>query len=118
MKRIEAAKELLGRYKSITLEQLEQRYKNLPNNKGKFIMKTFTNFGTVYCTLCQSVDSVCSNCIYSYRDEEHTFKCMDIIYKEMENATSAEELYNAIQKRISYLTHIIEWYETTGLNIY
>lgn len=36
---------------------------------------------------------------------------MDIIYKEMEKASSAKELFNAIQKRISYLSHIIQWYE-------
>lgn len=112
MKNIEAAKELLEKYKSITLEQLEQRYKRYPNNKGKFIMQTFTNFGTMFCIICKSADNVCLNCIYSFRKENSALQCMDIIYKEMEKATSAEELYNAIQKRISYLTHIIEWYET------
>ena len=112
MKNLKEAKELLEKYKSITLEQLEQRYKKFPNSKGKFIMQTFTNFGTVGCILCESVNGVCSNCIYSFRNERHNLQCMDIIYKEMEKATSAEELFNATQKRINYLTHIIKWYET------
>ena len=112
MKNIEAAKKLLKEYKSITLEQLEQKYKRYPNNKGKFIMQTFTGFGTIFCTLCKSVNGNCSNCIYSFKNEKPSLQCMDIIYKEIEKASSAEELYNAIQKRISYLTHIIEWYET------
>ena len=111
MKNLKAAKELLERYKSITLEELEYRYKRCPDYKGKFIMQTFTGFGTIYCTLCKSVNSVCLNCIYSFRNERRGLQCMDIIYKEMENATSAEELFNAIQKRISYLSHIIQWYE-------
>ena len=52
------------------------------------------------------------NCIHSFRNERHILQCMDIIYKEMKNVTSAEELFNATQKRINYLTHIIKWYET------
>ena len=112
MKNIEAAKELLEKYKSITLEQLEHRYKKHPGYKGKLIMQTFTDFGTVYCILCKSANRVCSNCIYSFINEKPTLQCMDSIYKEMSNSISAEELFNAIQKRISYLTHIIEWYET------
>ena len=53
MKNIEAAKELLEKYKSITLEQLEQRYKRYPNSKGDLIMQTFTNFDTGDCILCK-----------------------------------------------------------------
>ena len=112
MKNLKEAKELLEMYKRITLKQLEQRYKKYPNNRGKFIMQTFTVFGTIFCTLCKSADRICLNCIYSFRNENSALQCMDIIYREMSNATSAEELFNAIQKRISYLTHIIEWYES------
>ena len=111
MKNLKEAKKLLEKYKSITLEQLEQRYKRYPGYRGKFIMFTFTDFGTTSCLLCKSVNSNCSDCIYSFRNE-NPIQCIDIIYKEIYNATSAEELYNAIQKRISYLNHIIEWYET------
>lgn len=112
MNNLKEAKELLEIYKSITLEELEQKYKSHPYHSGKQIMQTFTNFGTVYCILCKSVNSFCSNCIYSFRKEsEWHIPCMDIIYKEMANATSAEELFNAIQKRISYLNHVIQWYE-------
>ena len=113
MKNLKEAKELLEKYKRITLGELEHRYKRHPGNKGKFIMQTFTDFGTVYCILCKSANGICLNCIYSFINEKPALQCMDSIYKEMENATSAEELFNAIQKRISYLTHIIEWYEST-----
>ena len=112
MNNLKEAKELLEKYKSITLEQLEQKYKRYPYYNGKLIMQTFTGFGTIYCIICESANNNCSNCIYSFRDEKSALQCMDIIYREMEKATSAEELYNAIQKRISYLTHVIEWYES------
>lgn len=113
MKNLKEAKELLEIYKSITLEQLEHRYKRYPDYNGKLIMQTFTDFGTVYCPLCKSANNVCLNCIYSFRNEMPALQCMDIIYKEIVNSTSAEELFNALQKRISYLNHIIEWYEST-----
>lgn len=112
MKNIKAAKELLEMYKSITIEEIEQIYKSNPYYKGKFVMSIFTGFGTIYCILCTSANHTCSNCIYSFRNEKTIPQCKDIIYKEMENETSSIELFNALQKRISYLTHIIEWYET------
>ena len=111
MKNLKTAKKLLEDYKSITLEQLEQKYKSFPGYRGKFIMCTFTDFGTTSCVLCNSVNSNCSDCIYSFRNENPALPCMDIIYKEMKNASSAKELFKAIQKRISYLSHIIQWYE-------
>ena len=111
MKNLKGAKELLEKYKSITLEELEQKYKRFPYYNGKFIMQTFTDFGTTFCAICKSENNICSNCIYSFRNEIPTFQCMDIIYKEMGNAMNAQDLFAAIQKRISYLTHVIEWYE-------
>ena len=113
MKNIEAAKELLEKYKSITLEQLEEYYENDPILLGFDILNRITGFGnTTSCILCKAVDGECVNCIYSFRIGERLFPCLDKIYNEMDRATSAEELFNAIQKRISYLTHVIEWYET------
>lgn len=110
---IKEAKELLGKYKKITLDQLTLIYKATPYAKGKQILYSKTGFGSTNCILCQSAKNNCNNCIYFFRRKEYyDTPCIDIIYNEMEKATSAEELYNAIQKRISYLTHIIEWYET------
>ena len=117
MKNLKEAKELLEKYKSITLEELEQKYKifalkRFHFKEGKRVMHSITRFGSSHCILCIGANSVCSNCIYSFRKEKPALQCMDIIYKEMENATSAKELFNAIQKRIRYLTHVIEWYES------
>ena len=113
MKNLKAAKELLEKYKSITLEELENRFKKRPYLKGRDVLLKITSFGTPYCIICEAASQTCSNCLYSFRREsEWCIPCMDIIYKEMDKATSAIELFNALQKRISYLTHVIEWYET------
>lgn len=116
MKNLKEAKELLEKYKSITLEQLEKDYKENPILVGFDFLNKITGFGdTNSCILCTAVNEGCVNCIYSFRIDERPFPCLDKIYIEMDRATSAEELFNAIQKRISYLTHVIEWYETNSI---
>ena len=119
MNNLKEAKELLEMYKSITLEQLTQKYKifaltHFHFKEGRRVMHSITRFGSPHCILCIGANYICKNCIYSFRNSQREVLCVDIIYKEMEEATSAEELFNAIQKRISYLTHVIEWYETLG----
>ena len=116
MKNIEAAKELLEKYKSITLEQLKNIYKRHPFWDGRKVMSSITEFGTIYCPICQGASHKCKGCIYSFRMvDKWDIPCMDIIYMEITNAYSAGELFNALQKRISYLTHVIEWYETNSI---
>lgn len=111
MKNLKAAKKLLEEYNSITLEQLKYLYKEFSLQRGKTVMSGLTAFSTTDCPLCKAANNMCARCIYSFRLDVQRLPCMDIIYKEMENAASAEELFNAIQKRISYLSHIIQWYE-------
>lgn len=113
MNNLKEAKELLEKYKSITLEQLENYFKSYPFLKGKDILNRITNFGTIDCLICEGARCFCENCIYSFRiKNKWNTPCKDIIYREMAEATSAEELFNALQKRISYLTHVIEWYKS------
>ena len=118
MKNLKEAKELLERYKNITLEQLKDIYKRHPDWEGLGVMSSITDFGTIYCLICEGASHVCKKCIYSFRIvNKWDVPCMDIIYNEMKNATSAEELFNALQKRISYLNHIIQWYETNKTSV-
>lgn len=113
---LKEAKELLEKYKSITLEQLEEAYKENPYACGEKVMCNITGFGKVdSCIICSAVNNRCNRCIYSFRMKEaEDVPCLDIIYNEMCDAKNSEELYSAIQKRISYLTHIIEWYENSN----
>ena len=113
---LKEAKELLERYKSITLEQLEKAYgKEIPFKMGDEVLNKITGFGKTYsCILCLAVNEVCENCIYSFRLQERNTPCLDKIYNEMCNALNAEDLFAAIQKRISYLTNVIQWYENSN----
>lgn len=122
MKNLETAKELLSKYKSITLEKLEQVFKDLQESQkdydyivdGEEVLNTITGFGeTSTCLLCKSVNEVCKDCIYSFRLSERDIPCLDIIYNRIRDSETAEELYQYLQQRISYLSHIIEWYENS-----
>lgn len=117
MRNLEAAKELLEKYKSVTLEELKQVFKHLQEEEndvidGDMVLNTITGFGeTSTCLLCKAVNGICENCIYSFRLNEKPIPCIDIIYGRICNSETAEELYQYLQQRISYLSHVIEWYE-------
>ena len=110
---LKEAKELLEIYKSITLEQLEEAYGDKFLFKmGDAVLNEITGFGrTNSCILCLAVNEVCENCIYSFRLQERNVPCLDKIYNEICNAMNAEDLFAAIQKRISYLNNVIQWFE-------
>ena len=113
---LKEAKELLEKYKSITLEQLEEAYdEEYLTKTGNVILNKITGFGeTSSCILCLAVNEVCENCIYSFRIQERSVPCLDKVYNEIYNAMNAEDLFVAIQKRISYLTKVIKWYENSN----
>lgn len=117
MKNLEAAKELLSKYRSVTLEELKQLFEQTPENKcdiidGDTVLNKITGFGNAgTCLLCKAVNEVCEDCIYSFRLNERPIPCIDIIYGRICNSETAEELYQHLQQRISYLSHVIEWCE-------
>lgn len=113
---LKEAKELLEKYKSITIEQLEEVYdEGCLIKTGDEVLNELTGFGnTSSCILCLAVNEVCENCIYSFRIQERGVPCLDKIYNEMCNAMNAEDLFVAIQKRIRYLTKVIQWYEDSN----
>lgn len=120
MKNLEAAKELLERYKNVTLEELKQVFKDLQENyqedddivDGDTVLNALTGFGDPStCLLCKAVNGFCEDCIYSFRINEESVPCLDSIYNRMSGSETAEELYHYLQQRISYLTHVIEWCE-------
>lgn len=109
------AKELLEKYKSITLEQLEEAFEENPYSVGVEIINEITGFGRLTtCMLCLAVEGLCRNCIYSFRYSEGIIPCVDITYSAIYHATNAKNLFAAIQKRINYLTHVIEYYENSN----
>ena len=123
---INAAEKLLSKYKEITLEQLEERFESL-NAKlckecnGANIMESFTGFGSCStCMLCLEAKKlspnppnfckdVCDYCVYKLSNGHYPY-CLDELYDNIADSSSAKELYEALQERINYLEQTIKLY--------
>ncbi len=116
---IKAAKELIDKYQSITLEQLKSLWciesEQNPNwtIDGEWILNLITGFGSCACLLCKAANQNCTLCIHQYNPSWY-YKgcaCMDNLYRQMKEAMTPEELYGYIQKRIIYLNELISYAE-------
>lgn len=107
---IDAALKLADKYRSITLEELEES----EDNSRQFpyhTLETITGFGdTKTCPICQSINGECSNCIYSFKmpKRDDWYYCVDsITYGNIYEAESYEELLEAINKRADYIEDLV-----------
>lgn len=119
VKNLEAAKELVELYRSITIEQLEKVYQELCDEKDggihyEDVLHSITGFGrTTSCHLCKPIGSYCPNCIHG-QWEDCTADCPCIYnetYENIADAESIEDLYHAIQDRADYLENLIKQIE-------
>lgn len=119
---VKAAKELIDKYQSITLEQLKSLWeKEVEQNPecvidGGWVLSLITNFGSCACILCKAANQNCTLCIHSYSPNRNLLEtpctdalyCTDELYCNMEESRTPEELYGYIQNRIKYLKYLIE----------
>lgn len=119
---IKAAKELIDKYQSITLEQLKSLWESEVEQNpgcvidGGWVLSLITNFGSCACVLCKATNQTCSLCIHNYRPnrpswDKRGIPCVDDLYHKMEYAKTPEELYGYIQNRINYLNELISYAE-------
>lgn len=118
---IEAAKELVKLYRSITKKQLTEVYKTLlkENKDNKYskvdyddVLSRITGFGgTSTCHLCKPINAQCHKCIHGqpYIEGESTIcKCVEHeTYKNIVGSRSINELYEAILDRADYIESLI-----------
>ena len=117
---IEAAKELIDKYQSITLEQLKSLWESETEQhpecviEGGWVLSLITNFGSCACVLCKATNQNCTLCIHKYRPNWDNCgnPCVDGLYCNMEKSRTPEELYGYIQNRIEYLKYLIECSKT------
>lgn len=118
-----AAKKLIDKYKSITLEQLKNLWEKESNDhpdyiiNGGWILELITGFGSCACILCKAANQNCNICIHKYKynlkssSEYDICFCIDNLYIEMKSTETYKELYECIQKRIKYLEKLISYAE-------
>lgn len=107
---IDAALKLVDKYRSITLEELKESEKD-DGGAPCDILGRITGFGdTRTCSICQSVNVECNNCIYSFKKpkQDDWYYCIeDITYGNIYDSESYEELLEAINKRADYIEDLV-----------
>ena len=117
IKNLEAFKELLAHYKSLTLTELQYQWQKLEEDcdfdyvaNGGDVMGSITGFGTTgSCILCQACKGVCEECVHSLSSDYNgiDYPCLNISYLKMDDANCPEDLYEAIQYRIEYMEGLL-----------
>jgi hypothetical protein len=115
-KAIEAAKKLIERYNSITIEEIIDAKK-----ESHSPARILTGYGsTSNCYLCVAVDKDCYKCIYSYCDYFFKRGCLMGVnmqtYDAIEYAKTPEELVAAFKNRAAHITKIVELIEKHQAN--
>ena len=116
---IKAAKELIDKYQSITLEQLKSLWESESEQNigciidGGWVLSLITGFGSCACVLCKASNQSCLMCIHKYNPDWNNCgnPCIDGLYCKMEEARTPEKLYEYIQNRINYLNELISYAE-------
>lgn len=112
----EAFIKLIDKYKSITKEQLQENYNQLMEDEAISnvyeVLSEITGFGSTYdCSLCTAVQRNCNLCLYSIlKPVDNTFACLGKTYNAIEEAETIDELYDAIQNRISFMEYVLKKY--------
>lgn len=107
---------LIDKYKSITKEQLEQTYNQLLEDEKisniHEVLTEITGFGdTRKCSLCQSARNNCNLCLYSIlKPIDNEYTCLESTYDMIEDSETINELYDAIQNRISFMQYVLKKY--------
>lgn len=122
---IKAAKELLAKYESITVDQITEVYNKIREQEkeniipsGYDVMERITGFSSITkCMLCQEAKKLnqkdiyyCQCCIYTINTSDN-YLCVEETYKALGNAYTPEDIYNALQARIEFLKQSINIYE-------
>lgn len=114
VRNLEAAKELVELYRSITKEQLEEVYNKLWLEEDvvyfENILHEITGFGSSRtCHLCKPINGYCPDCIHGGKSCTAECPCVyDETYGNIEDSESIEDLYDAIQDRADYLESLIK----------
>ena len=121
-KAIEAAKKLIERYNSITIDDVENANPSAIFS-GRLVANSITGYSStrdcILCSACTTDNSLnCRICIYSsIWDAHHCVEgCNSKSYHEIYHAKTPEELVAAFRNRAAHITKIVELIEKHQAN--
>lgn len=112
---LDAARRLVEKYRSITREELESNACE-DDEYWYEVLSKITGFGSLKkCYLCKECgyiagDTDCSKCLYSWNtSSECCVPCIEQdTYRNIRDAESLDELYEAIQNRADFIEALIK----------
>lgn len=118
MKNLKEFKELIEKYKSITLEQVKELFVIDGIWPNAFdVANSLTGFGSTHtCSLCKVITEEpladnfpkCNECVWSANESNHYNCCTNHeTYQAIDNAESSEELFEAFQERAKYMEEFL-----------
>lgn len=110
IKNIKEAKELVKRYRSITIQEIESVRCYCIGNFGRGIANALTGFDSGDCLLCVKVNNNCPDCIYTFfsnKDRCHKGKYSPS-FARIQFAETPEQLIKAVNKRAGILENLIK----------
>lgn len=101
---LDAAKELVKKYRSITIDDF-----NDVEDDVVLTLTKITGFGYIdKCSLCKAVDKECRYCLYSYNMDVNYYYCVNhSTYHDIRNSYSKEEIVKSIHARADYIELLI-----------
>ena len=109
MKNLNAFKALIGRYRSVTIEEINKEWAGY----GMGTAEQLTGFGYMpTCSLCIAAGLVCIYCVYSSlvnSDGENDPPCVDdSTYRQISNSLTPQELLTAFRNRADYMENLLK----------
>lgn len=117
-KNLNEFKELIDRYESITIDDIEEVEKGLNViicEYGWAVANKITGFGGgETCSLCKATDQDCDNCVWSHGvgsddcTESYTIPDVGISYDNISKATGAKKLLKAFKFRARVMRNFLK----------
>lgn len=113
MENLKEFKELIKKYESITLEDINNanisEYDSNDSPFGRFKAEELTGFSSLGCTLCVPIKVNCSLCVWEGLD--NNFPCCDgdnePTYNNIYYAKDDEQLLKAFKERAKYMRKVL-----------
>lgn len=120
VKNIEAAKELVEKYREITMEKLKEVSDELyaeyeDDYTYEEVLHRITGFGRIStCILCKEINHMCEYCIHYKHQDSYDSSCPcanSETYRAFDEVDDLDGLYDAIQARADYIASLIQMEE-------
>jgi len=118
MKNLKEFKALIERYRSITIEEVEEAWgESTKNVSSDFIAfdtaNSITGYGSLTkCSLCSVIYAICPDCVYGHITNNNDVPCTyHITYDAIKLSKSPTELLQAFRNRADYMENLLTNYK-------